>query len=83
MHPVNQVAFLWAQAKVEVAFIFRKAWQAVKIVNFLDGQDGQAAGFGRHTLRIFNECEKSTFCTASLSNFSPIPSLKLECKNFC
>jgi hypothetical protein len=43
MHPVNQIAFRRVQIEVEVAFIFCKTRQAVKIVNFLDGQDGQTA----------------------------------------
>ena len=38
MHTVDQVAFRRAHIKVEAAFLFHKAWQAVKIVYFLNGR---------------------------------------------
>ena len=65
MHTVDQVAFRRAHIKVEVAFRFHKAWQAVNIVYFLNGQDRQAAGVGGHARRTFSECKKYTFRTAS------------------
>jgi hypothetical protein len=40
---VDQVAFGWAQSEVEAAVLFRKAWQAVKIIDFLGSQDRQTA----------------------------------------
>ena len=45
---VNQVAFGWAQSEVEAAVLFRKAWQAVKIIDFLGSQDRQTAGVSGH-----------------------------------
>ena len=48
IHTVDQAAFRRTQIEVEAAVIFRKVWQAVKIVDFLDGQDRQAAGVSGH-----------------------------------
>ena len=45
---VDQVAFGWAQSEVEAAVLFRKAWQAVKIIDFLGSQDRQTAGVSGH-----------------------------------
>ena len=38
-HAVDQFALCRAQIEVKAAIIFGEAWQAVKIVDLLDGQD--------------------------------------------
>ena len=45
-HAVDQFAFRRAQIEVKAAIIFGEAWQTVKIVDFLGGQDRQAASVG-------------------------------------
>ena len=48
IHTVNQIALCRTQIEEEAPVIFRKVWQTEKIVDFLGGQDRQAAGAGDH-----------------------------------
>ena len=61
IHTVNQIALCRTQIAEEAPVIFRKVWQTEKIVDFLGGQDRQAAGAGDHAELTFCSAESLLF----------------------